>query len=95
MGKLFDKIRRVQDKTRPFCSAIVPAAGSPSAGPGRGHTRPCAAAPCICPARFQSWPEGRTISSALRPFLPALQRRHKLPVQLRMLRTQGTEELRL
>ena len=28
MGKLFDKIRRVQDKTRPFCSAIVPAAGS-------------------------------------------------------------------
>ena len=37
----------------------------------------------------------RTSSSALRPFLPALQRRHKLPVQLRMLRTQGTEELRL
>ena len=28
MGKLFDKIRRVQDKTRPFCTAIVPAAGS-------------------------------------------------------------------
>ena len=28
MGKLFDKTRRVQDKPRPFCSAIVPAAGS-------------------------------------------------------------------
>lgn len=28
MGKLFDKIRRVQDKTRPFCTAIIPAAGS-------------------------------------------------------------------
>lgn len=28
MGKLFDKIRRIQDKTRPFCTAIIPAAGS-------------------------------------------------------------------
>lgn len=28
MGKLFDKLRRVQDQTRPFCTAIVPAAGS-------------------------------------------------------------------
>ena len=28
MGKFWDKLRRVQDKTRPFCTAIVPAAGS-------------------------------------------------------------------
>jgi hypothetical protein len=31
MGKLFDKIRRVQDKTRPFCTAIIPAAATSSA----------------------------------------------------------------
>ena len=28
MGKFWDKLRRVQDKARPFCTAIVPAAGS-------------------------------------------------------------------
>ena len=28
MGKFWDKLRRVQDMTRPFCTAIVPAAGS-------------------------------------------------------------------
>lgn len=27
MGKFWDKVRKVQDKTRPFCTALVPAAG--------------------------------------------------------------------
>ena len=31
----------------------------------------------------------RDVCTALRPFLPALQRRHELPVQLRMFRTKG------
>ena len=39
MGKLFDKIRRVQDKTRPFCSAIVPAAGSSTRMGGQNKLR--------------------------------------------------------
>lgn len=30
MGSFFDRLRRVQDRTRPFCTAIIPAAGSSS-----------------------------------------------------------------
>ena len=28
MGKFWDKVKKVQDQCRPFCTAIVPAAGT-------------------------------------------------------------------